>query len=121
LQLSGISIMDRYILNGHEPVYEPDMIKWAKWFGSANRIVARTRVGRSTVSTVFLGIDHSFGFEEQTPILFETMIRDRNGEFHDDQWRYETWDEAEAHHHAVVGALQSNRLELPDPVVQSGE
>jgi hypothetical protein len=46
------------------------------------------------VSTVFLGLDHSFG--EGPPQLFETMIF--GGEHDEYQERYSTWDEAEAGH-----------------------
>ena len=49
------------------------------------------------ISTVFLGIDHSFG---GVPILFETMIF---GGVHDDyQERYCTWIEALAGHKRAV-------------------
>jgi hypothetical protein len=53
------------------------------------------------VSTVFLGIDHSFGFHK--PLWFETMIfgGKRDGE----QYRYETWEEAEANHWKLVKKL----------------
>jgi len=54
------------------------------------------------ISTVFLGIDHSFG--RGAPVLFETMTfapGDAEG-----QWRYRTWQEAEAGHAAVVASLR---------------
>ena len=46
------------------------------------------------VSTVFLGMDHSF--DGGTPVLFETMIF--GGEYDQFQERYCTWDEAEEGH-----------------------
>lgn len=59
------------------------------------RVVARTELPDCKVSTVFLGLDHSFG-KEGGPILFETMIfGGRN-----DGWqrRYKTWQQAEQGH-----------------------
>jgi len=47
-----------------------------------------------SVSTVFLGLDHSWG--DGPPMLFETMIF--GGEHDEDQWRYSTWGEAVAGH-----------------------
>jgi hypothetical protein len=52
------------------------------------------------VSTVFLGIDHNWGFEdEKRPILFETMVF--GGEYDELQFRYCTIDEARAGHKDV--------------------
>jgi hypothetical protein len=56
----------RYILVGKTPVAEPDLIKWAEWFESANRTLARDRIGGKTISTVFLGIDHNFDLVEHS-------------------------------------------------------
>ena len=62
----------RYILIGHSPVPEPDLLAWAKWFETAERRVKLTHVlGLVRVSTVFLALDHSF--YDGPPILFETM------------------------------------------------
>jgi hypothetical protein len=49
-----------------------DLFTWARWFGTAERIVCQETIGQNTVSTIFLGIDHSF-MEEGPPILWETM------------------------------------------------
>jgi hypothetical protein len=66
---------DKYILDERgRVVREDDLFKWARWFEDSieQRRVARTRVGRYLVSTVFLGIDHSWG--AGNPILWETMV-----------------------------------------------
>lgn len=77
---------------------ETDLIKWARSFERANRRVAQTSVGDVRVSTVFLGLDHSFG--NGPPILFETMIF---GGAHDQyQERYTTRDEAMVGHDKAV-------------------
>lgn len=95
---------DKYILKGHEAVPVNDLMEWARMFeNSEARIVGKTKVGNATVSTVFLGLDHSFGGER--PLLFETMI------FEGDQdgfcERYSTWEEAEQGHKAVVQKLEA--------------
>lgn len=55
--------------------------------------------GGVTVSTVFLGLDHNWGYQG-APVLFETMIF---GGGHDQyQKRYCTWDEAELGHKRAV-------------------
>ena len=60
--------------------------------------VALTEVGPYRISTVFLGLDHSFDVEGP-PILFETMVFfSRLGALDIDMDRYATWAEAEAGH-----------------------
>lgn len=62
-----------------------------------DRIIAKDSFDGVEVSTVFLTMDHSFGKGE--PILFETMIL--GGQYNDYQWRYSTYEEAEAGHQAA--------------------
>ncbi len=88
-----------YILEGKEIVECNDILKWGKWFQDADRHVAKTEKDDIRVSTVFLGIDHSFG--EGKPLLFETMIF--GGKHDEEQWRYSTWEEAEKGHVEAVG------------------
>jgi hypothetical protein len=95
-------MMEKYILQGREPVVEPDVIVWGTWYATANRHVGKTWVGGPDclfVSTVFLGIDNNWG--EGPPLLFETMVFDhRSDEPGLDLYmdRYSTWDEAAAGH-----------------------
>ena len=37
-------MMENYILDGHKPVLEPDLMKWAMWFEAADRHVNRTYI-----------------------------------------------------------------------------
>jgi hypothetical protein len=83
-----------YILNGKTPVKCENIIEWAQQFETMDRVVAKTNKGDITVSTVFLGIDHSFN--DGVPLLFETMIF--GGEHDQGQWRYSTWEQAEKGH-----------------------
>ena len=89
---------DKYILKGHEVVPVEDVLEWGEWFETANRVVAKDEINGARVSTVFLGLDHSFGGNK--PLLFETMIF--GGEHDDYQERYTTWEEAEAGHKKAV-------------------
>ena len=89
--------MNTYILDGRTPIAEPDLMKWALWFETADRCVKDTEQGDVIVSTVFLGLDHSPGFPGQRPELFETMIF-VGGSSQGDCERYATWEEAEAGH-----------------------
>src|SRR5215475_12780845 len=69
--------IDRYILDEHgEPKPEPDLMKWARWFETAERHVGNTTLpGGIRISTIFLDLDHSFSFtEDAKPMLWETIV-----------------------------------------------
>jgi hypothetical protein len=95
-----------YILKDRVPV-RVEFSEWIKVVGERGSLSDRlwqTDVGDACVSTIFIG----FAVHSGRPMLFETMIfggvRDLT------QWRYATYDEAEAGHAAAVqlakGALQ---------------
>jgi hypothetical protein len=93
----------KYILQGHTPVLCEDVLAWAKVFEGGNRKVAQDRLGDVVISTVFLGLDHSFG--RGPPLLFETMIF---GGAHDEyQERCGTWEQAEAMHQKALDLVRS--------------
>src|SRR5882757_3426775 len=95
---------DKYMLQGHEAVPVNDLLEWARWFETAKRQIATSFPAEGVrVSTVFLGLDHSFG-SSGPPILFETMIF--GGEHDQYQERYSTWEEAEAGHKRAVEMCQ---------------
>jgi hypothetical protein len=96
-----------YVLLGKLAVPEPDVTKWAQWFGTANRHVAQDRIGGVVVSTVFLGLDHSHG--HGLPILFETLVfRGGDGQEMD---RYESWEQAEVGHEHTVTRIRAELIE----------
>ena len=67
--------------------------------------VAGTSIGDMRVSTVFLGLDRSFG--EGPPLLFETMafgLPESEGEW---QERCTTWEQAEAMHEAMCDRVRA--------------
>ena len=82
-----------YILDGKTPVPCFDITKWGSQ-SKGDKIVGKDQFNGVSVSTVFLGMDHSFN--GGTPVLFETMIF--GGEYDQYQERYCTWDEAEKGH-----------------------
>lgn len=93
----------KWILNARKEVVEVDLMKWALWIEQPdNKIVARTFLKLHWVSTVFLGIDHSFT-DHGAPVLFETMVFE-NGTGHEDRDmdRYCTHAEAMAGHKRMV-------------------
>ena|ERR1700722_16805221 len=89
-----------FILGGkdnHE-VIPSDLKSWAQWFETNERFVQLDTIGEVRVSTVFLGLDHSFN--AGPPLLFETMIFEGAHDLY--QERYSTWDEAvEGHRRAL--------------------
>ena len=96
----------QYILEGHTPVPCGDIREWGQWMESNSRRVRQDYFDAIRISTVFLGLDHSFGMDGP-PVLFETMVF--VGPLHEEMDRYSTWDEAEAGHNRmmerVVGAM----------------
>ena len=93
----------KYILDKNHNLVETDLITWAKFFRSFERIVKQENLSSGVeISTVFLGLDHNWG--EGDPLLFETMIfgGDRNGK----RWLWHTWEEAEKEHKKIVDELK---------------
>lgn len=117
----------RYILEDRKVVPCPDLYDWAAWYEKVeNRRVGCTKVGRFTVYTTFLGIDHNF-FGEGPPVVFETMIDFRYDRPHEEtrfgrrrkvlgdflpyQERYTTWEAAEEGHADAVAMLEAELAE----------
>lgn len=94
-----------YILENKIPVPVEDVSAWEQWFNNIkNRRVGETQVGDYVnVSTVFLGIDHRFA-DKGAPQFFETQVF--GGDFHQQIWRYATWEEAEVGHKEIVALIR---------------
>lgn len=109
-----------YILDhDHNPVPVADAIEWSVFFENIdNRRVAYDTVNGINVSTVFLGVDHSFT-DDGPPILFETMCFGGPDWLDEFQRRYATWDEAEQGHRATVAAIRENR-DIEDATIIDG-
>ena len=91
------------MLDGKKIVVTEDVLVWGNWFETANRIIKQeTLPDGKFVSTVFLGLDYSFGMNK-APILFETMVflgKELGSEL--DMDRYSTYEEAQLGHQAMV-------------------
>ena len=65
-----------YILDDEKNPVKTDVDTWAKWYETKRtigRVVRQDHINGYFVSTVFLGLDHSFG-KGEIPVLWETMI-----------------------------------------------
>lgn len=93
----------QYILDvdGRTPVRCHQLIDWGMWIQNNDRHVAQTYIRGIHISTVFLGLDHSWGgYGDGRPVLFETMVF--GGSLDQEMDRYCTWEEAEAGHDEMV-------------------
>jgi hypothetical protein len=93
-----------YILDERNTPVAVDLMAWASLLdGNRNRVALDER-GDALVSTVFLGLDHSFTPGDGPPVLWETMIF---GGKHDQyQERYTSHaDAVEGHARAVAMAF----------------
>ena len=82
---------------------EVDLFTWAKWFGTADRIIAQETIAQNWVSTIFLGIDHNYEMHGP-PILWETMTF--GAKLNNEQLRCAgSKEQAEAMHEDMVKAV----------------
>jgi len=90
--------MMHYKLNEKNEPVECSIDEWG--IESESRVLKRTEIGKVSVSTVFLGIDHGYG---GVILLWETMIFGGRR----DQWqtRYSTYDQAKVGHERVVAEM----------------
>lgn len=100
-----------YILDADgNPVPVEDADEWSLWYGTADRVVAQTQIGKFGVSTVFLGIDHNF--YGGPPLVFETAVFHDLGDdvdfgFADIKRRYSTRAEALAGHQQICDQIEA--------------
>lgn len=92
--------MKQYIIDGNKHK-EVDLLTWAKWFeNTENRRIAYSDSPKGwSISTVFLGIDHSFGEGEE--MLYETMVFNSGTELDGEPFRYSTREKAEEGHEEI--------------------
>ena len=90
----------QYILDAEgNPIPEPDLLKWGQWIEHTERRVDQDKMDNGAfVSTVFLGLDHSFF--GSPPLLWETMIF--GGPEHGYEERYSSRADAVAGHAKAV-------------------
>lgn len=91
------------------PAHIDDSERWANWFETADRIVARDGINGAHISTVFLGVDHAPGHAQ--PLLFETMIF--GGKLDGYEERYATREEALVGHADAVCLVKLSAEYIP--------
>jgi hypothetical protein len=95
-----------YILDKDKNVIPThDLLKWSQFFESKDRFLFHTKIEEVEVSTVFIGLDHRFGFKEEgdLPVVFETMIFGGEHDGYTD--RYCTYEEAKTGHHRIATVI----------------
>ena len=105
----------QYILDADgNPQPEPDLFKWALWLenshkskGRDNRIVQQDHIGKIFISTVFLGLDHSFR-RVGPPVFHGEPLID---EYMD---RYCTLDDAIAGHMKAVELVKQTLADFKE-------
>jgi hypothetical protein len=99
---------DKFILDENNNAIPADLMEWSDFFENEleKRIVKQDEVKGKWISTVFLGIDHNFGFfdsENHNPLIFETMVfNSRKGGSEVYCKRYATWKESEKGHNEAI-------------------
>jgi len=107
-----------FVLNDNdEPVRAGSFMEWALWMGDnpERRQLCLDKIGATTVSTVFLGIDFGYSVHQRAypktpalPRLWETMIFDETGGPYDEyQRRYTSKKDALEGHRKAVQMLTS--------------
>ena len=94
-----------YILDGKIAKQCDSVLEWAEWMEENSCRVAFDRIDEIEVSTVFLGLNYNH-FGEGDPLLFETMSFWPEDLSKSEQWRYFTWEEAEAGHRKMVEEIK---------------
>jgi len=96
-----------YKLDEDNNPIECSMREYTKWLDKnpTKKAVRQEEIGKSYVSTVFLGLDH--GYKQGIPVLYETMIF---GGKHDQyQERYTSLEDAVKGHKVAVELVKKDR------------
>lgn len=99
---------DWYILdNDRNPVKTSidKYIEWEKGNPDARKL-RRDEVGESRISTVFLGLDHSWG--DEPPVLWETLVM--GGDNSDYMERYTSEADAIAGHNSILKNIMDGKI-----------
>lgn len=101
---TGLFILD----SEGKPEACADAAVWAAWILVADRLIRLDVVENHTILTVFLGMDHSFGFSPDDPVLWTTVVFNQKGK---ERWsaRYRTKAKALRSHRNLVKAIKDNK------------
>lgn len=98
-----ITKKNKFILDENNNAIPANLMEWGEFLENSpieRRRVARDVINGKLISTVFLGLDHSFNGSLH---IFETMIfesEENNNDIYCD--RYSTWKEAEEGHKKAI-------------------
>jgi len=95
-----IYTMIQYILKGDKIEPCSDFDEWLEWMRHADHSIRKDIYDGARVSTIFLGLDHSF-FPESIPVLFETMVFSDEA----DSESLRTWDQHQERYHTKHDAI----------------
>jgi len=84
----------------------------------SNRIIKQTEIKELLVSTIFTGIDYSFGSAEKK--LFETIIFGLDEEIHP-KWQNATWNSAIEKHHELIQMIENEDINLIKQKIQDAK
>ena len=106
-----------YILREDELVEEPDYDVWSAWFESTFKkveLIAESKLGGSTVSTRFLGLNMTLD-QDASPMVFETTVK--GGWLDNQKERFSSLEAAKAGHRDWVRRVEESDAEngLPPP------
>ena len=104
--------MDTYILSKDKKVIkEPNLDIWSKSRAKSNWLVQKNVIPDKNIeiSTVFLGIDHSFSGAKE-PLLFETMVF--GGPLDQEMDRCSTYKQAERMHEVMCNRVKETMQKL---------
>ena len=93
-----------YILKYKKPI-KATIEEYSKWISKnpKQKVVKQELINDSKVSTIFLGLDHSW--ENNVPILWETMIFGGKEDMYQD--RYTSYKEALVGHEKAVNLVKN--------------
>jgi hypothetical protein len=84
----------------------------ADWSNPKVRVVRQDKLANGYwVSTVWLGYNHQWN-EARPPLIFETMVKNPDGDFEDHQERYSTENDA------IIGHMKAMDLYAQKPTPQ---
>lgn len=93
----------------NNPVKVESSKDYSDWVAEneAKRVVMQQKIDRIRISTVFLGLDHSFPRNDKKPLLWETMIF--GGEHDQYQERYYSFNDALDGHFKALELVIKNK------------
>ncbi len=97
-----------YKLSKKKPI-PCSMNEWAIFMTSAsNRIIEQNQIGPLLISTIFTGIDHSFGHGEKK--LFETTVLGLNNDIQL-RWHFSTYNQAIREHRRLTLLIETKGID----------